>query len=80
MIDRRRVCAASARKCKEARVRPGQGVPYQGGPGQGGSDQGGSDQGESGQGESGQGESGDGAADPCSDSLRDVTSSQVADA
>ena len=70
MIDRRRVCAASARKCKEARVRPSQGVPGQGGPGQG----------ESGQGESGQGESGDGAADPCSDSLRDVTSSQVADA
>jgi hypothetical protein len=52
MIDRRRVCAASARKCKEARVRPSQGVPGQGGPGQG---------------ESGQGESGDGAADPCSD-------------
>jgi hypothetical protein len=29
---------------------------------------------------SGQGESGDGAADPCSDSLRDVTCSRVADA
>jgi len=33
-----------------------------------------------GQGESGQGESGDGAANPCRDSLRDVTCSQVADA
>jgi hypothetical protein len=75
MIDRRRVCAASARKCGEARVRSGRGVP-----GQGVRDQGESGQGESGQRESGQGESGNGAADPCSDSLRDVTCLQVADA
>jgi len=46
MIDRRRVCAASARKCKEARVRPGQGVPDSG---RARSGRVGSDQGESGQ-------------------------------
>ena len=50
----------------QGQVRAGQGGPG----GQGGS----------GQVESGQDESGDGAADPCSDSVRDVTCLQVADA
>jgi len=62
----------NAEKLESGQVRSGQVGEGQvgGGPSQGGL----------GRGESGQGESGDGAADPCSDSLRDVTSSQVGDA